>query len=72
MKPLGLYPMISSNPGEPLRLDDDYDWYVRHVASQRATPAPTRRKRAAVVTERLVGLVGLFRTRAAAPTARRN
>lgn len=70
MKPLGLYATISRNHGQPAGLDDDYDWYVRQVASQRAASAPARRKPAAAVTGRLATLVRLVRPRAAAATRR--
>ena len=71
MKPLGLYTSISSNTRERHGLDDDHDWYLRHVASQRASSTPTRRKRAAGVAERLAALARLVRPRSGAATARR-
>lgn len=71
MKPLGMYASISSNHEQPLGLDDDYDWYVRHAASQRAASTPARRMPAAAVTGRLLALARLLRPRSGAPTARR-
>jgi hypothetical protein len=71
MKPLGLYTTISSRDGEPAALDDDYDWYVRRVASERAAAAATRRPRAAFATERLGAIRRLLRSRHEAPAARR-
>ena len=73
MKPVGIYFAISSANREPRGsgIDDDYDWHLRQVASERAAAASTRRPRTTSVPERLRALVRLLRSRPGEPTARR-
>lgn len=71
MKPAGLYLIISSTHGDPAGVDDDYDWYIRHAASEQAAATSARRARAAFVAERFGAFARLLRSRSGEPTARR-
>lgn len=71
MKPLGTLLIISGTAAETDGLDDDYEWYVRQVASARLTAAPDHPSRLAFLRERCRAMVLLLRSRAGEPFARR-
>ena len=71
MKPQGIAFLISSAPGEPGGIDDDYDWHVGQAEAARRAARAATRPRSASIAARLVMALRPSIARTPEPSRRR-